>query len=341
MSQNPPGPRRAHISSKQRPDVKRLPWPKHRIPRPPADPLPDHIKARFLPDAKARPVNRPPSNPTIMDKPFWKYMIAKGDWSYGANKMLDINPFRDGPTWCFDRFGRTTTWLPDGRVVLIAGEHEDSYDPDFCIYNDVVVIQPREKVELVTRYLELRDGKPNGIAFPDLEGMDEEDGDEWIEVKRWEMKEAPRPDEITIYGYPEGVFPPTDGHVAVYVRAEGEEGKESIYIVGGVGYPDSVHRKMTCVFRLDLANFSIGHVPCTGELPPHEYDAVRARRARLVGREIVTSELNGEKYSLNLETSVWKKLPEDSESELEAEDAENQHMQEARPVSEDTEKGYL
>ena len=38
--------------------------------------------------------------------------------------------------------GRSTVWLPDGRVVLIAGEHEDSYDPDFCIYNDVVVIQP-------------------------------------------------------------------------------------------------------------------------------------------------------------------------------------------------------
>jgi hypothetical protein len=34
------------------------------------------------------------------------------------------------------RFGRG----PDGRVVYIAGEHEDYYDPDFYIYNDVVVI---------------------------------------------------------------------------------------------------------------------------------------------------------------------------------------------------------
>ena len=31
------------------------------------------------------------------------------------------------------------TELPDGRFVQIGGEHEDSYDPDFCIYNDVVV----------------------------------------------------------------------------------------------------------------------------------------------------------------------------------------------------------
>ena len=41
--------------------------------------------------------------------------------------------------WCFDRFGQSTTTFPDGRMVLIAGEHEDHYDPDFYIYNDLVV----------------------------------------------------------------------------------------------------------------------------------------------------------------------------------------------------------
>jgi len=35
--------------------------------------------------------------------------------------------------------------LPDGREVLIAGEHEDYYDPDFFIYNDVVVRAPDGK----------------------------------------------------------------------------------------------------------------------------------------------------------------------------------------------------
>ena len=29
--------------------------------------------------------------------------------------------------------------LPDGRYVQIGGEHEDHYDPDFYIYNDLVV----------------------------------------------------------------------------------------------------------------------------------------------------------------------------------------------------------
>jgi len=37
------------------------------------------------------------------------------------------------------RFGRTSTELPDGRSIHIGGEHEDSYDLNFCIYNDVVV----------------------------------------------------------------------------------------------------------------------------------------------------------------------------------------------------------
>ncbi len=35
--------------------------------------------------------------------------------------------------------GMSFTKLPDGRFVQIAGEHEDFYDSDFYIYNDVIV----------------------------------------------------------------------------------------------------------------------------------------------------------------------------------------------------------
>lgn len=45
----------------------------------------------------------------------------------------------DEPVWCFHRFGKSITEFPDGRIIEIGGEHEDYYDPDFCIYNDVVV----------------------------------------------------------------------------------------------------------------------------------------------------------------------------------------------------------
>ncbi|KAL1592768.1 hypothetical protein SLS60_011184 [Paraconiothyrium brasiliense] len=54
----------------------------------------------------------------------------------------DYSYMDGGPIWCNLRFGQTTTELPDGTVVKIAGEHEDFYDPDFQIYNDVIVYPP-------------------------------------------------------------------------------------------------------------------------------------------------------------------------------------------------------
>lgn len=79
----------------------------------------------------------------------------KSGWD--ARNMLGNIPLTT-PIWCFNRVGQTQTivrrlnsnTLPkdddptasDGfyRTIYIGGEHEDSYDPDFVIYNDVVVI---------------------------------------------------------------------------------------------------------------------------------------------------------------------------------------------------------
>ena len=44
--------------------------------------------------------------------------------------------------------GQSQTELPDGRLICVAGEHEDSYDPDFHIYNDVVVFDPSGEYEI-------------------------------------------------------------------------------------------------------------------------------------------------------------------------------------------------
>ena len=44
--------------------------------------------------------------------------------------------------------GAMRTPHPDGRMICIAGEHEDHYDPDFCIYNDVVVLGLDGSVEI-------------------------------------------------------------------------------------------------------------------------------------------------------------------------------------------------
>ncbi|WP_414528001.1 ankyrin repeat domain-containing protein [Nodularia chucula] len=83
------------------------------------------------------------SNPELMEVDFWKAMVSSGFRAYKAQQTFNDTNYHEShqPVWCFDRFGRTVTQLPDGKIVVIAGEHEDYYDPNFCIYNDVVVSQ--------------------------------------------------------------------------------------------------------------------------------------------------------------------------------------------------------
>jgi hypothetical protein len=116
------------------------------------------------------------SNPERMQFAFWEWMIrgpdrlptreeegihaefglmiregilksASGPW---RARDLFKAPITDGggPIWTFDRMGRTCTELTDGRTVCVGGEHEDYYDPDFCIYNDVVVFGPNDQIEI-------------------------------------------------------------------------------------------------------------------------------------------------------------------------------------------------
>jgi hypothetical protein len=116
------------------------------------------------------------ANPERMLVPFWEWMIrgdpdpdpAPGEGvlgelglvmregilrsTYGpwrVRDLFDAPPSRTaGPIWTFDRMGQTRTELPDGRLVCIGGEHEDSYDPDFNTYNDVVVFESTGEIEI-------------------------------------------------------------------------------------------------------------------------------------------------------------------------------------------------
>lgn len=94
------------------------------------------------------------ANPEQVENALWEQAIDEEWTGYGLRQHLAIDldrmvvrqnfshsAYREttpGPFWSWQRFGRTSTALPDGRVIHIAGEHEDSYDPDFCIYNDVM-----------------------------------------------------------------------------------------------------------------------------------------------------------------------------------------------------------
>jgi ankyrin repeat protein len=80
------------------------------------------------------------SNPEKMNYPFWKSMITAGVNAWFPKKHFDdLKEFKREEIFCFDRFGKSINELPDGRIIEIGGEHEDWYDPNFCIFNDVVV----------------------------------------------------------------------------------------------------------------------------------------------------------------------------------------------------------
>jgi ankyrin repeat protein len=80
------------------------------------------------------------NNPERMNQPFWEAMIRCGASAYEARITFeDSGGNAARPIWCAQRFGQTLTLLSDGRAIQIGGEHEDFYDPDFCIYNDVFV----------------------------------------------------------------------------------------------------------------------------------------------------------------------------------------------------------
>lgn len=87
-------------------------------------------------------------NPTKIESKVWEWLVHSKLSGYEATQKLNGPSALDvGATWSFDRFGQSVTKLPDGRIIYIAGEHEDSYDPDFYIYNDVVVVHPDDSVE--------------------------------------------------------------------------------------------------------------------------------------------------------------------------------------------------
>jgi hypothetical protein len=103
-------------------------------------------------------------NPECVNNPFWRFRIAhalalkglipkgQADAARAAWKTANRNKLISDsvvhPLWSFDRFGQTTTALPDGRILFVGGEHEDWYDPDFFIYNDVVVLHPDRQIEI-------------------------------------------------------------------------------------------------------------------------------------------------------------------------------------------------
>ncbi|MFZ6768341.1 ankyrin repeat domain-containing protein [Undibacterium sp. Di26W] len=96
------------------------------------------------------------ANGVKTNKPFWLAMIRSGASAWRASEMFHDDGSHDGNIiWCYERYGRTTTILPDGRIIEIGGEHEDFYDPDFCIYNDVIVFEKNGDINIYSYTTEI------------------------------------------------------------------------------------------------------------------------------------------------------------------------------------------
>jgi hypothetical protein len=110
------------------------------------EPPPNIDQAEFLTWRSPREVS---GNPTRLDNPLWQWMVRTRWDAYNANKLFaGPSSFDAGPMWTFQRFGSSVTSLDDGRVIYIGGEHEDHYDPDFYIYNDVTIVNADGEISI-------------------------------------------------------------------------------------------------------------------------------------------------------------------------------------------------
>lgn len=111
-----------------------------------AEPAPELSPEEFLSWRSPREAEH---HPVRLDNPLWHWLVRTRWSAYHANNTYSgPSSFDAGPAWCFERFGKSETSLPNGDIIHIGGEHEDHYDPDFHIYNDVTVIKENGEIAI-------------------------------------------------------------------------------------------------------------------------------------------------------------------------------------------------
>jgi hypothetical protein len=119
--------------------------------------------------------------------------------------------------------------------------------------------------------------------------------------------DMPLTEDINIYGYPVEVFPPTDFHTSTYF-CDPKSGKESIFIIGGLGYRYNASRDRTDVYRLDVSDFSMQRLETTGTKPSggtHEHYAQLVGGGHGTEPAIRISTKDGKGFSLLINTLEW------------------------------------
>ncbi len=109
------------------------------------EPGPEVTRELFLEWRDARRGAFPGEN---LSNPVWRWLIDSNIGAYRATMHFDGPWDEINAGWSFNRFGRSLSELSDGTRIMIAGEHEDHYDADFFIYNDVVIARPDGRIEI-------------------------------------------------------------------------------------------------------------------------------------------------------------------------------------------------
>jgi hypothetical protein len=232
------------------------------------------------------------ANPSIMNNPLWNYSIKQYLTPENLRLLFDYEDsyiFNDekgpdfgwtNPAWCHSRMGATSTKLPDGRTVNIGGEYEDYYDPEFAIYNDVVVFSSNavyNDADNKLRVVEMGDAVP------------------------------------TIYGYPKDVFPPIDFHTATLITERTQDdtspttNEECIILIGGLGYQNG-NSLTTNVYRLNLGDFSTAKVETHGKAPDgrtHEHLATLVEDQQR-GKGVEIHRTDGSVFILRVPSMNWE-----------------------------------
>ena len=105
--------------------------------------------------------------------------------------------------------------------------------------------------------------------------------------------------------YPVDIFPPTDFHTSTFY-ADPTTGKESIFIIGGLGNVGQASRERTDVYRLDLSDFSICRQGTSGAGPTGGTCRHRAELVDEHGQAVirVTTE-EGKVFALRIHDMRW------------------------------------
>lgn len=91
---------------------------------------------------------KPTQNPTDLTNPYWQWLVRYDLSADDIGEIFGLDTYEISPLWCAERMGQSCTVLPNGRQILIGGEWEDGYDPQFAIYNDIIVKHPDGKIEI-------------------------------------------------------------------------------------------------------------------------------------------------------------------------------------------------